>query len=59
MYGIEVAVILVACLFSLAALWSAPMWMRALNTIIAKLSRQVDRVDAENDKDMVIPKEER
>ncbi len=59
MYGVEAAVILLACLFSLAVLWTAPLWMRVLAGLISSLSRQIDRTDTTTEKDLIYPKEEK
>lgn len=59
MYGVEAAVLGVACLVSLLTLWSAPIWMQGLRKIAAYFSKQVDKVDSTEEKDIVFPKEER
>jgi hypothetical protein len=60
MYGIEVGVILFACVFSIVALWTSPWWMRLLARLYYRLSGQLERVDGETDKDLaVFPKEEK
>lgn len=60
MIGIEVAVILFACAFAIIALWSAPLWMRVLTGVVARLSGQVDRASEEiQEEQKVFPKEER
>ncbi len=59
-YGIEAAVIVSACVVSLALLWSAPWWMHLLNGLVSRLSGQLDRVDEVTDEDLhVFPKEEK
>ena len=60
MYGIEVVVILAACVFSILALWTAPFWMRALTSVFNRLSGRLEQVDRETEKDLAIyPKEEK
>lgn len=59
MYGVEAAVLGFACLVALVTLWSAPFWIRAVRSIGAYFSRQVDKVDSTEEKDIVYPKEER
>jgi hypothetical protein len=59
MYGVEAAVILLACLFSLGVLWTAPLWMRVLAGLISSFSRQIDRADKTTEKDLIYPKEEK
>ena len=46
MYGVEAAVILLVCLTSLVALWTAPLWMRALGALALRLNRRLDRSGA-------------
>ncbi len=59
-YGIEAAVIVLACTVSLVLLWSAPWWMRLLNSLVSRFAGQLDRVDEVTDEDLhVFPKEEK
>lgn len=60
MYGIEAAVVGLACVFALVALWSAPWWMRVLSGLWGRFFGKLDQVDEVTDpKVKVIPKEER
>ncbi len=43
MYGIEAAVILLACAVAALGMWTAPVWMRALAVFAAGLWRQLER----------------
>jgi hypothetical protein len=50
MYGIEVSVILFACIVTVVGLLTAPFWTRALGRIASRLWRQTERSGAAIDK---------
>ena len=43
MYGVEAAIILLACAIAVLGLWSAPFWTRLLARLAGRLWRQFER----------------
>ncbi len=59
MWGIEAAVIFLACSVSLVLLLSAPWWMRFLAALAGHVSSGLDEVDRETNPDRVHPTEDK
>ncbi len=57
MYGIEVAVILLAVVISIVLIWTSPQWMNALARGATRLSRRIDRAGVAIEKTLGIDSE--
>ncbi len=59
MWGVEAAVVVLACSVALMALLTAPWWMRILTSLVAYFSTELDHVENETREQAVYPKEEK
>ncbi len=58
MWGVEIAVVFIACSVSLIVLLTAPWWMRLVAALFGHVSTELEQVDHEVQKQTVNPKED-